>query len=174
MVYKRKYSEADALHDRAIYERMEKAKIEIGHVWFTSHKWNPDKHKWLIEVARRDLRKIIVWEEDDTIIPWHIYKRWYRTDAEVVSEAICKIVNNMIVTYYREDYGYVLSLVRSGQTPVGISTVEEEVDFIKRNNLDMGLSDEDLRRASEIILSKIAEIEKDMRTKDNNEGQSKK
>lgn len=85
-------------------------------------------------------------------------KKYGATEQNVRIE---KVVSKVVRIYMKEDYEYVVSLVRSGKTAEkAVSTVDEEMEFIKRNGLDMGLSDEDLRVASEEILERIADIDK--------------
>lgn len=69
------------------------------------------------------------------------------------------IVVEVIGIYMREDYDYVVQAIRSGGELSSINTVEEEIEFLKRNNLDYGLSDTDLRETAEEILRRIADIE---------------
>jgi len=72
---------------------------------------------------------------------------------------IDNLVSTIIDIYYREDYAYVTGLAEVGKRPDGIKTVKEEVEFIKKNNLDNGLSDEELESAAEIILQEIKVID---------------
>jgi hypothetical protein len=74
-------------------------------------------------------------------------------------DAINSLVTQVVDVYKHEDYDYVVNLAKNGERPVGIDTVEDGMDWLKRNGMDGGLSDDDLRTASGIILEKIREID---------------
>ncbi len=76
-----------------------------------------------------------------------------------MEEKINKVVETIINIYMEEDYDYMVSLAKKGQRVEGLSSIDEGIDFIKRNNLGDGLSDEDIRKVAEIVFPRIKAIE---------------
>lgn len=60
-----------------------------------------------------------------------------------------------------EDYEYVKRMYQQGsEVTAAWTTVEEEVEFIRRNKLEyLGMTDDELREAAKLILDKINAID---------------
>lgn len=75
------------------------------------------------------------------------------------NKTINKVVETLIDIYMKEDYDYMVSLAIKGERSEGTYTLEEEIDFIKRNDLGDGLSDEDICKVAEIVVPRIKAID---------------
>ena len=82
---------------------------------------------------------------------------------------IARLVADVITIYMREDYDYTASMIAEGRRVsefTCVKTIEDEVEFIKSNNLvPKGMTDRALRTAASEIMVKIHKIQRELERK---------